>query len=157
MKGSVIGSCSKARSLCRRDQRALVAVDLVETKRDLVEELGRRGSPIRRVLSDLEVDDETHVELESQLAALGAQIVGKSATLDAVRKSLLDLEALVGSIGAPALNPLPVRLEELARSVAIDLDTGSGALPVRLHGAGESSTALKLSSLIYHTATQTGF
>ena len=133
-----------------RDQRSLFAADLVETRRDLVEELTRRGSPIRRVLSDLEVADAKRNDLENQLADLSAQIVGSSATLGALRKSLQDLERLVGSIGSPALNPLPVRLEELARSVAIDLDAGGGPLPIRLHGAGARSLAsLQVQGVLY--------
>jgi putative ATP-dependent endonuclease of OLD family len=133
-----------------RDQRLLFAADLVETRRDLVEELTRRGSAIRRVLSDLEVEDATRVELEKRLSDLGAEIVGKSGTLEAIRKALADLETLVGSIGTPALSPLPVRLEELARSVAIDLDAGTGALPIRLHGAGARSLAsLQVQGVLY--------
>lgn len=135
--------------LMTRDQRSLFASDLVETKRDLVDELARRGSAVRRVLSDLDVDDETRIELEDQLSGLGDQIVGKSATLDAVKKSLEQLETLVG-IGSPSLSPLPVRLEELARSVAIDFDTGAGALPVRLHGSGARSLAsLQVQGVLY--------
>lgn len=133
-----------------RDQRSVFAVDLVDARRDLVEEFSRRGSAVRRVLSDLEVGDETRLELESQLADLGSRIVGESGTLDAVRKALENLEQLVGGIGTPALSPLPVRLEELSRSVAIDLDTGSGALPVRLHGAGARSLAsLQVQGVLY--------
>jgi len=131
-------------------QRSLFAVDLIDARRDFVEELSRRGSAIRRVLSDLEVDDATRAELETQLADLSSKIVGESRTLEAVKKSLESLEKLVGSIGAPALNPLPVRLEELSRSVAIDLDAGSGALPVRLHGAGARSlTSLQVQGVLY--------
>ena len=133
-----------------RDQRSVFAVDLVDARRDLVEEFARRGSAVRRVLSDLEVADETRVELEGQLANLGSRIVDESKTLDAVRKALDYLETLVGSIGTPALNPLPVRLEELSRSIAIDLDTGSGALPFRLHGAGARSLAsLQVQGVLY--------
>jgi len=133
-----------------REQRSLFAVDLVETRRDLVEELTRRGSAIRRVLSDLEVADETREEIEAELATLSAEIVEKSATLNAIRQSLQELEDLVGNIGVPALSPLPVRLEELARSVAIDLDTGGGALPIRMHGSGARSLAsLQVQGVLY--------
>lgn len=133
-----------------RDQRLLFAVDLVDARRDLVEELARRGSAIRRVLSDLEVDDATRIDLETQLSTLSSRIVDASGALDAIKTSLEGLEKHVGSIGAPALNPLPVRLEELSRSVAIDLDTGSGALPVRLHGAGARSlTSLQVQGVLY--------
>lgn len=133
-----------------RDQRSILAVDLVHARRDLVEELTRRGSAARRVLSDLEVADATRVELEQQLALLGARIVAESQTLAAVKKALADLEVLVGNVGTPALNPLPVRLEELSRSVAIDLDTGNGALPMRLHGAGARSLAsIQVQGVLY--------
>ena len=124
-----------------RDQRSMFAAELVDTRRDLFEELTRRGSAIRRVLSDLEVDDETRRDLEQELSELGGRIVTSSLALEAIRKSLDEMERQVGSLGKPALNPLPIRLEELARSVTIDLDAGAGALPIRLHGAGARSLA----------------
>jgi putative ATP-dependent endonuclease of OLD family len=133
-----------------REHRDLVAATLVETRRDIVDELARRGSAIRRVLSDLEVDATVRDRLETQLDELGRQIVGQSATLVALRKSLEEIEKAVGSLGRPALTPLPVRLEELARSVSIELDTGTGALPVRLHGAGSRSLAsLQVQGVLY--------
>ena len=137
-------------SVLTRDQSSLFAVALIGTRRDLVDELTRRGSAIRRVLSDLEVTAETRANLESELAQLGARIVDSSASLAAVRGALEDLEARVGNIGKPALHPLPIRLEELTRSVAIDLDTGGGALPVRLHGSGSRSLAsLQVQGVLY--------
>lgn len=133
-----------------RDQRSLFLADLIEARRDLVEELTRRGSAVRRFLSDLEVGEAARSELETQLAELSSRIVGESATLAAIREALNELEQLVGGIGAPALNPLPMRLEELARSVSIDLDAGTGALPIRLHGAGARSLAsLRIQGLLY--------
>lgn len=133
-----------------RDARQLVAAALVDTRRDVVEELGRRGSSIRRVLSDLEVDEQQRNTLEQTLAGVSASIVGASATLGAVKAALEELERAIGEIGVPALNPLPARLEELARSVSIELDTGSGALPVRLHGSGARSLAsLQIQSVLY--------
>ena len=124
-----------------RDQRTLFQADLVETKRDLVEELARRGSAVRRVLSDLEVDEHVRADLEKRLNQLGNEIVGSSSALEAVKAALKKLQTMVG-IGVPTLSPIPVRLEELSRSVSIDLDTGQGvgALPVRLHGAGAAAS-----------------
>lgn len=124
-----------------RDQRQLLAVDLIGTRRDVVEDLGRRGSAIRRVLNDLEVADDTRASLEDELSDLGQRMVASSASLTAVRESLNDLDDQVGGLGKPALNPLPIRLEELGRSVEIDMDSGNGALPFRLHGAGSRSLA----------------
>jgi putative ATP-dependent endonuclease of OLD family len=133
-----------------RDQRSLLGAHLVETTRDLVDELTRRGSAVRRVLSDLEVPTDEREEIEAALEGLGQQIVKGSSTLAAVKQALEQLETTVGSLGRPALNPLPVRLEELARSVAIDMDAGTGALPIRLHGSGARSLAsLQVQSVLY--------
>ncbi len=124
-----------------RDQRQLFAVDLVETRRDVVEDLTRRGSAIRRVLNDLEVGEKTRQELEAELKTLGQRIVDGSASLGAIKDALGELDGHVGGLGKPALNPLPIRLEELGHSVAVDMDSGNGALPLRLHGAGARSLA----------------
>ncbi len=133
-----------------RDQRSLLAVELFEARRDLVEDFSKRSSAIRRVLNDLEVDEATRTELQKDLAALSEKILNKSPALTAVRESLSELEKHIGSIGRPALNPLPPRLEELARSIAIDLDTGEGAIPLRLHGAGvRNLTSLQIQGVNY--------
>ena len=56
----------------------------------------------------------------------------------------------VPEIGEPRLNPVPSRIEELARSFVIELNTGSGSLPARLHGSGVRSLAsLQLQGVLY--------
>nr|WP_246283879.1 AAA family ATPase [Nocardioides perillae] len=133
-----------------RIARGLVASDLVNTGRDLMEELGRRGSGVRKVLSDLDVADVTRADLELRLAGLSADIVAGSGTLASVTRSLDALNRAVGSIGAPGINPIPITLEELARSLSIDLDSGHGALPIRMHGAGARSLAsLQIQGVLY--------
>lgn len=133
-----------------RAARGLVSSDLVNTGRDLMEELGRRGSGVRKVLSDLDVDDVTRADLELRLAGLSADIVAGSGTLASVSRSLDALDRAIGSIGAPGINPIPITLEELARSLSIDLDSGHGALPIRMHGAGARSLAsLQIQGVLY--------
>ena len=133
-----------------RSSRSLVASDLVNTGRDLMEELGRRGSGARRVLSDLDVEDATREDLESRLAELSGAIVSGSRTLDSVADSLRALNRAVGGIGTPGINPIPVTLEELSRSLSIELDSGHGQLPIRLHGAGARSLAsLQMQGVLY--------
>jgi putative ATP-dependent endonuclease of OLD family len=132
------------------EQRSVVEADLVETRRDLVEELTRRGSPVRRVLDDLEVSADVREHLEAELSGLSDRIVGASGSLEAVRLALKVLQNAVDAVGTPSLQPLPLRLEELARSVSIDLDTGAGSLPMRFHGAGARSLAsLQVQSVLY--------
>ncbi|WP_083190574.1 AAA family ATPase [Serinicoccus hydrothermalis] len=133
-----------------RDHRQAFAVDLVNTGRDLMEELGRRGSSIRKVLSDLEMVEADRDSLELQLTTLGHDIVTGSRTLSSIAGSLRQLNRLIGSMGAPELNALPLRLEELARSISIDLNSGNGAMPIRLHGAGSRSLAsLQVQGVLY--------
>ncbi|MFC9979553.1 AAA family ATPase [Gordonia sp. NPDC127522] len=132
------------------DQRSLFAAELIDTKRDMVEELSRRGSPIRKILSDLEFTESNRQEIEDGLTALGASIISGSNTLMSLREALDGLHRLIGSMGAPHLNPLPMTLDELARSVSVDLDTGSGALPIRMHGSGSRSLAsLQVQGVLY--------
>lgn len=132
------------------EQRSVVEADLVETRRDLVEELTRRGSPVRRVLDDLEVSADVREGLEAELSGLSDRIVDASGSLEAVRLALKVLQNAVDAVGTPSLQPLPLRLEELARSVSIDLDTGAGSLPMRFHGAGARSLAsLQVQSVLY--------
>lgn len=133
-----------------RNQRSVIASDLVNTGRDLMEELARRGSSVRKVLSDLGVDDAVRATLEQQLADLSEAIVAGSNTLGAVTGALHHLNRAIGSIGAPGVNPLPITLEELARTLSIDLDSGNGSLPIRFHGAGARSLAsLQVQGVLY--------
>ncbi len=128
----------------------LVAADLVHPRRDLAAELQQRGSAIRRVLDDLEVADEKRSEIEQRLAGLGSDIVAASSSLAAVRQSLEVLSRSIDEIGSPRLEPLPIRLEELARAVSINLTTGGVDLPLRFHGSGARSLAsLQVQSVLY--------
>jgi putative ATP-dependent endonuclease of the OLD family len=131
-------------------QRSIVVADLVQPRRDLDEELRRRGSPVRRVLDDLELSPDLRDGIEDRLRVLGAEIVGSSPALEALRSALGRLDSSVSGIGSPVLEPLPVRLEELSRTVAISLDTGSGGLPLRFHGSGVRSLAsIQVQSVLY--------
>jgi putative ATP-dependent endonuclease of OLD family len=133
-----------------REQRRLLAADLIATQRDLAVEMGLRGSAIRRILNDLELPTEVRESIEGDLEALSARIVGESRTLAAVEASLKKAESRVGGFGQPTLSPIPARIEELSRSVSLDLDTGTGGIPLRLHGSGPKSLAsLLVQSVLY--------
>jgi hypothetical protein len=133
-----------------REQRMVLAADLVETGRDLAAEMSRPGSSIRRVLDQLEVPEEDRASLETDLHRLGGRIVDKSATLATVRSRLLVLESLVEGIGKPEVQALPGKLEELVRMIGVALDNGSGQLPMRFHGSGARSlTSLQVQSVLY--------
>ncbi len=133
-----------------RDQRTLVAADLVDSRRDLADDLSRRGSPIRRILDDLEVAPEQRDVLEAALSELGLRVIGESASLSAVQDVLDELSRHVDSVGVARISPLPARLEELSRTVVVGFDTGTGDLPIRFHGAGARSlAALQTQGVLY--------
>lgn len=132
------------------DRGSLLACSLVDAGRDLTEELGRRGSAIRRILDDLEVPPADRAAIETALTDLSATIISSSASLTAVTAALASLTAAVSSIGVARFSALPGRLEELSRSISIDFDTGAGHLPVRLHGSGSRSLAsLQVRNVMY--------
>ena len=133
-----------------REARSVVAADMVNAGRDLASEMGRQGSPIRRVLDDLDIGDDQRAQLEADLSSMSSRIVTASSSLAAVRDSLAALEESVGGVGTPSLQPLPIRLEEMSRSVSVELDAGAGPLPMRLHGAGARSLAsLQVQGVLY--------
>lgn len=136
-------------AMMSRTQRQLFSADFVGTHRDLVDELTRRGSAVRRVLSDLEIEEATRAQLEAELDELNAKLTENSATLAAVQSALATMETLVG-LGTPSLTPLPSKLEEVSQAIAFGLDTGAGPLPVRLHGSGARSLAsLQVQGVLY--------
>ncbi len=131
-------------------QAQVVAAVPVSDQRDIDQELRRPGSAIRRILSDLDIDEDLRSRLERDLADLGRRIINGSATLADMRDALTMLASRIGGIGEPTLNPVPSRIEELARSVVVEMNTGSGSLPARLHGSGTKSLAsLQLQGVLY--------
>lgn len=133
-----------------RDQLGLFEGTLIGARRDLSDELSMRGSPIRRILNDLELDEAARTQLENELQKLGNRIVTQSNSLEAVNQALQSAEHRIDGFGSPEFNALPTRLEELARSISLDLDTGTGALPLRLHGSGPRSLAsLLVQTVLY--------
>jgi putative ATP-dependent endonuclease of OLD family len=133
-----------------RAHRRVLAADMTGTGRDLAGELSRPGTSIRRVLDDLEVPEAARGTLEADLQVLGGRIVDESSALGAVRERLSVLAGAVSGIGSPHVSALPGRLEELVRLIDIALDTGAGAMPMRLHGAGARSLAsLQVQSVLY--------
>lgn len=130
--------------------RSVIAADLVNTGRDLAGEMRRPGSPIRQVLYDLDIREDERALIENDLSSLSSMIVTASGSLAAVRDSLATLDESVGGVGAPSLQPLPIRLEEMSRSMSIELDAGAGPLPMRMQGAGARSLAsLQVQGVLY--------
>ncbi len=123
---------------------------LLEASRDLVTELGNRRSVWGRVLADLQIDQdpeegEGRADLEQALADIAARIRDASPVLNDLQSDLARLADAQASIGRVELQPLPLRLEELARAAEVVLSQhDEAALPLRFHGLGSRSLATLL-------------
>ena len=131
----------------------LVYAELVDTRRDLDQELRRQGTPIRKILNDLQVEPSERVQLEQELAKLGDDILLHSETLKGLRDSLNSLDRYVDAIGDARVDPVPRTLEELARTVGVSFVSGEGPLASRLHGSGVRSLASLLAQDVFYSQT----
>jgi putative ATP-dependent endonuclease of OLD family len=138
----------------------LVAVHLLDASRDLMDDLGSRGSAWGRVVADLEVSDLParpdgsedplgRVGLEQDLQAIALRIREASPVLTQLEEDLgglADSQTTVGSVGLVAL---PARVEELARTIEVVIkQRDATVLPLRFHGLGSRSLA---SLLVFQT------
>ena len=139
--------------LVQRDVRGLVFAELVGTRRDLSDELRQRGTAVRRILNNLQVEDTDRAALEQRLAELGDDILEHSDTLKSLRDSLDSLDRYVDSLGSTQVDPVPRTLEELARAVGVSFDDGVERLASRLHGSGVRSLASLLVQDVFYSQT----
>jgi putative ATP-dependent endonuclease of the OLD family len=139
--GTGMWDLSEAAERLRGDQFSLLEGAFIDARRDLALEINTRGTAAQRVLSDLEIEDVERQRIEGELEALGGDIVAASGSLGAMSDALRKGDKVTAGFGTPSLAPLPLRLEELSRALSLDLDSGSGPLPVRFHGSGPRSLA----------------
>ena len=127
-----------------------VEAHLLDASRDLVAELGNRTSVWGRVLSDLQIvqdpdEGEGRADLEQALADVAARIRDASPVLSNLQADLARLADAQAGVGRVELQPMPLRLEELARAAEVVLHQhDEAALPLRFHGLGSRSLATLL-------------
>ena len=120
---------------------------LLHASRDLVEELGNRTSVWGRVLADLQIEQcpeqgEGRGDLESALVDIARRVREASPVLSALEADLAGIVEAQASVGKVELQPVPPRLEELARTAEVVLHQGGQTiLPLRLQGLGSRSLA----------------
>jgi putative ATP-dependent endonuclease of OLD family len=138
----------------------LVDVHLLDASRDLMEELGSRGSAWGRVVADLEVADLPvradgsedplgRVGLEQDLQAIAVRVRTASPVLSRLEEDLGRLADSQTTVGSVELVALPPRVEELARTIEVVIkQRDATVLPLRFHGLGSRSLA---SLLVFQT------
>ena len=91
---------------------------LLDASRDLVEELGNRGSIWGRVLADLQIEQhpvggDGRQDLERDLADIARRVRDASPVLSTLQEDLSGIAQAQASVGRVEVQPLPPRLEEL--------------------------------------------
>ena len=132
------------------DLMARFEAHLLDASRDLVDERGNRTSIWGRVLADLQI--EQHPEqgmgreaLEQDLADLARRVRDSSPVLRTLQSDLGGIAEAQASVGRVEVQPLPPRLEELARTAEVVLhQPQQPVLPLRQHGLGSRSLATLL-------------
>ncbi|MCY3819139.1 MAG: AAA family ATPase [Gammaproteobacteria bacterium] len=133
-----------------QDLMARLEAHLLDASRDLVDERGNRTSIWGRVLADLQI--EQHPEqgvgreaLEQDLADLARRVRDSSPVLRTLQSDLGGIAEAQASVGRVEVQPLPPRLEELARTAEVVLhQPRQPVLPLRQHGLGSRSLATLL-------------
>lgn len=130
---------------------------LLHASRDLDEERGNLTSVWGRVLADLQIDQisdqgESRHELEEALSDIAKRIREASPVLRSLGTDLAGITEAQASVGRVELQPVPPRLEELARTAEVELhQEGQPVLPLRLQGLGSRSLA---TMLVFKTLAQ---
>ena len=129
-----------------RKARELLFFDMLDARRDIVEQLRNRNSYWGRTTKNVAIKQDAKNELEASLKKLGEEVTANSQVLTQVKADLADLsEALsAGQLGVE-LEALPRNVDDLIRAMDIVITSpSSSAFPVDSHGMGTRSLAALL-------------
>lgn len=132
--------------LVSRDALGLLHYDMLDARRDIVEQLRNRRTYWGRTTSSVSIADKVRSDLEQALAKLSDEVTNKSNVLTQVKD---DLSALSSALSQGSLNveleALPRSIDDLIRSMDIVLTSpGSSTFPVGNQGMGTRSLAALL-------------
>jgi putative ATP-dependent endonuclease of OLD family len=128
------------------DHRALVAFNLLDARRDAVEQLRNRRTFWGQIVSDLRLAATVRKEVEDSLVALRAKLKTGSAPLAALEIELQDIRQVIAHPQLDVeVSALPVKVDDLLRSMDLLLtETGQTALPIAVQGMGTRSLSALL-------------
>jgi len=132
--------------LVSRDALGLLHYDMLDARRDIVEQLRNRRTYWGRTTSSVSIADDVKSELEEALGKLSDEVTTKSSVLTQVKD---DLSALSSALSHGSLNveleALPRNIDDLIRSMDIVLTSpNSSTFPVANQGMGTRSLAALL-------------
>lgn len=132
--------------LVSRHALGLLHYDMLDARRDIVEQLRNRRTYWGRTTSSVSIADHVKSDLEEALGKLSDQVTNKSSVLLRVKE---DLSALSSALSHGSLNveleALPRSIDDLIRSMDIVITSpGSSTFPVSNQGMGTRSLAALL-------------
>lgn len=118
-----------------------LAIQYIDAKRDLDDELNRQTSFWGRLTSDLGFDEAALPLLTKGLGKLNSQICEKSSVLNAVGLDLNDLDSVINPGNTNVeITAVPVQLRDLTKKLSINISSDGGqSFPLGKHGVGTRS------------------
>lgn len=129
-----------------REHRELVTFNLLDARRDALEQLRNRRTFWGQIVSDLQLAPMLKTDVEKALVDVGSRLKVGSPPLAFLQNELQDLRRVIAH---PQLNvevsPLPVEVEDLLRAMDLLLtETGQVPLPIAMQGMGTRSLSALL-------------
>lgn len=130
----------------RREVLDLLHFDMLDARRDIVEQLRNRRTYWGRATSQVSIDEAVRAELEKSLKQLGQDLTTKSPVLTQLREDLTSLsEGLSSGKLSVELEALPRNVDDLIRAMDIVITSADSApFSVENHGMGTRSLAALL-------------
>lgn len=143
-------------SIVSNKQLEPMALYLMDAKRDIQDEIYRKGSFWNRLIADLNLTDAEAVDLEQKLLDLNNEISGKCQVLRHVQSFLADIDKTIScERGSIKIDPIPRTLRNLSKGSDINFATlGAQSFPLSKHGMGTRSLAVLLTFRAYMTWQQ---
>lgn len=133
-----------------------IALYLMDAKRDIQDEIYKKGSFWNRLVSDLDLTEEEVDDLEAKLLNLNEEISGKCQVLKHVQGFLSDIDKTIScDRSSIKIDPIPRSLRNLSKGSNINFATlGAQSFPLSKHGMGTRSLAVLLTFRAYMTWRQ---
>jgi len=128
-----------------------IPVFLMDAQRDIVSDLRNRTSYVGRLLAKVEMPPEAVREIEEQLKALNAGIVGSSEVLAHLQHALEELNQTVPSTGKGVeITPVSKKVRDITKGLDIQFqDSAASGFSLDYHGMGTRSWASLLTYQAY--------
>ena len=129
-----------------REHRDLITFNLLDARRDALEQLRNRRTFWGQIVSDLRLPPTVRTEVEKALVDVGSKLRAESEPLKALQEELQNIRRVIAhpQLGVE-VSPLPVEVEDLLRAMDLLLtETGQVALPIAVQGMGTRSLSALL-------------